>query len=80
MRVTVRLFASYRETAGTSKLEIDVPDRCTVAELAAEVAARYPALPECHRLVVAVNNEYQAHEFVLSEGDEAAIIPPVSGG
>ena len=42
--------------------------------------AKFPGLPEAERIVVAVNNEYQEHDFVLSDGDEAALIPPVSGG
>ncbi len=43
----------------------------------------YPAIlpdKDSSRLVVAVNQEYQLHDHVLSEGDEVALIPPVSGG
>lgn len=80
MRVTTRLFASYRETAGVSQVVLDVDDGATVGQLAVTVAQRFPALPDPSRIVVAVNNEYQDHDFVLSDGDEAALIPPVSGG
>ena len=42
--------------------------------------AKFPGLPDPERIVVAVNNEYQDHDYVLGDGDEAALIPPVSGG
>ena len=32
------------------------------------------------KLVIAINDEFQDHDFLLREGDEAALIPPVSGG
>ena len=46
-----------------------------------EVLRRYPAITSNESgLVVAVNQEYQDREHVLSSGDEVALIPPVSGG
>ena len=80
MRVTVRLFAIYREKAGRNEVTIDLEDGATVGRLAETIACSVPGLPEPARLVVAVNNEYQDHDFVLAAGDEAALIPPVSGG
>ncbi len=46
-----------------------------------EVCSTYPEMtsnPDA--LVVAINQEYQDHSFPLNNGDEAALIPPVSGG
>ena len=46
-----------------------------------EIARRHPGLTDRpDGLVVAVNDEYRDHEFVLGDGDEVALIPPVSGG
>ena len=80
MKVQVLLFASYREKAGVGRLALDLREGATVGDLAEAVRARFPGLPEAGRIVVAVNNEYQEHDFALSDGDEAALIPPVSGG
>lgn len=80
MKVEVLLFASYREKAGVGRLTLELRDGATVGDLAEAARARFPGLPEASRIVVAVNNEYQEHDFALSEGDEAALIPPVSGG
>ena len=80
MKVTVRLFATYREKAGTSEVPVQIDAGATVGRLADLITTMVPGLPDPDRLVVAVNNEYQDHAYVLSDGDEAALIPPVSGG
>ena len=81
LNVTVRLFAGYREKAGKAELGLDLPEDATVGYLAEEVVRLYPAIMKNPAgLVVAVNQEYKDHGFVLSDGDEVALIPPVSGG
>ena len=73
MSVQVRLFAGLRERAGWSSREID----------AATVADVWPALglgEEPAGLLYAVNREYAERERELRDGDEVALIPPVSGG
>ena len=73
MSVQVRLFAGLRERAGWSSREID----------AATVADVWPALglgDEPAGLLYAVNREYADRERELRDGDEVALIPPVSGG
>ena len=80
MKIEALLFASYREKAGVGRMMLDLGDGATVRDLAEAVVSEFPGLPEPERIVVAVNNEYQEHDFVLSDGDEAALIPPVSGG
>jgi molybdopterin synthase catalytic subunit/molybdopterin converting factor small subunit len=74
MRVTVRLFAGLRERAGRSRVEL---------EDVARVDDVWPALglgDEPEGLLYAVNREYAGREAELRDGDEVALIPPVSGG
>ena len=76
MRVAVRLFAGLRELAGMRVTEIELPDGSTAADV-------WPALglgDEPSGLLVAVNKSYAARDAVLTDGDEVALIPPVSGG
>ena len=80
MKVEVLLFASYREKAGSGRLALALNEGATVGELIGAMRAKFPGLPEPARIVAAVNNEYQEHDFALSDGDEVALIPPVSGG
>jgi molybdopterin synthase catalytic subunit len=76
MRVVVRLFAGLREQAGIGRRELDLPDGVTLAEV-------WPALElgdEPAGLLYAVNRAYAEPGQALAEGDEVAVIPPVSGG
>ncbi len=74
MRVTVRLFAGLRERAGWSERELEgvtrIEDVWPALDLGAEPAG----------LLYAVNKEYAQRDRELAEGDEVALIPPVSGG
>ena len=64
-----------------AQVELELPRGATVGRLADEMVDRYPSMTrEASKLVVAVNQEYQEHDHVLSGGDEVALIPPVSGG
>jgi MoaE-MoaD fusion protein len=76
VRVTVRLFAQLRERAGSSELELDLPEGARVRDALAAVGDLAAGLP----VVMAVNREYAGDEVVLSAGDELALVPPVSGG
>lgn len=80
MLVTVVFLASYRELTGTTSARVALAAGATVAELVAQVCAQFPDLPNAERIVVAVNNEYREPDFILDDGDEVALIPPVSGG
>jgi molybdopterin synthase catalytic subunit/molybdopterin converting factor small subunit len=72
--VRVRLFAGLRERAGWSEREVDDLER---------VADVWPSLDlgeEPAGLLYAVNKEYAERDRPLADGDEVAVIPPVSGG
>ncbi len=77
--VHVRLFASYREAAGTARLETPLPTGAHVGELLELLAQRIPAL-KAAKGMIAVNQTYVGTDVELHEGDEVAFIPPVSGG
>lgn len=81
MHVKVLLFAGLRERAGTERLVEEVPEGTTVAGIWTAVAARYPALAPYERVVsVAVNADFAGMKSTVSDGDEIAFLPPVSGG
>ena len=77
--VHVRLFASYREAAGASRLDTSLPEGARVSKLIDVLGERVPAL-RTTRGLIAVNHEYVSADTVLRNGDEVALIPPVSGG
>jgi MoaE-MoaD fusion protein len=81
VRVGVRLFARYRETAGRERLDVDLPEGGTVEEAWSAVIARHPELsPYRPYTLFAVGQEYVEPEHPLRTGDELCLFPPVSGG
>ena len=76
MQVSIRLFAGLRERAGTGARELELREGATVAD----VWAALDLGDEPSGLLYAVNKRYAASDTELGEGDEVAVIPPVSGG
>ena len=76
----VRLFASYREAAGVGQLDLDLPAGATAKDAITEIARRHPLIAKGRSVVIAKNREYVTPDEPLSDGDELALIPPVSGG
>jgi MoaE-MoaD fusion protein len=74
VHVTVRLFAGLRERAGTARLDVDGVERVD------DVWAKLGLGDEPAGLLYAVNREYADRGAALHNGDEVAVIPPVSGG
>jgi molybdopterin converting factor subunit 1 len=81
MRVRVLLFAALREAVGEKSLELELRDSATVADLLAQLEAKHRVFAG-HRgkLLVARNEERALPTAVLHDGDEIALLPPISGG
>ncbi len=81
MKINVKLFAILRDRAGASEVSVDLRDGATVADALEATVARFPEIRTLvPRAAYAVNRSYVAASVTLKEGDELAIIPPVSGG
>jgi len=81
MRINLRLFAILRERAGAAELELDLPEGATIEQAIHTLRDRLPAVSDyVSRSAYAVNRTYAPLTTVLQDGDELALIPPVSGG
>ncbi|HEY7295531.1 MAG TPA: molybdopterin converting factor subunit 1 [Dehalococcoidia bacterium] len=81
MQITVRLFAALAEGAGTRTLNLELPAGARAEAVRTALRERFPQMQGlCERSAVAVNAEYATADRLLYEGDEVALIPPVSGG
>jgi molybdopterin converting factor small subunit len=81
MRVRLRMFAILRERSGISEAELELAEGATVAVALEEVGRRFEKITDLlPRTVAAVNLAYAGAKDRLREGDELALIPPVSGG
>jgi molybdopterin converting factor small subunit len=74
--IVLRAFARYREKLGFEQLELPLPDPPTLAALLAH--PRLAGLPG--NALLAVNRSFAGREVCLKDGDEVALMPPVSGG
>ncbi len=81
MIVKVMLFAAARDLAGHDVVAAKLMSDLTVAELRGRLAHNFPALASLlAKSAIAVNHDFADDSRVLTDGDEVAVIPPVSGG
>lgn len=81
MQVTVLFFGILKELAGAERRTLEITPGASVADLVGVCAAQTSKQSEVWTsLAVAVNQEYAGRATVLAEGDEVALLPPVSGG
>lgn len=80
--IKVKLFAMLREQAGSREIDLDLPAGATAHDALVELgrSAGIAELVERMPLALAINREYVKDDAVMSDGDELAVIPPVSGG
>lgn len=77
----VLFFAQLKDATGCASVELAAPTPIKADALWAALLERFPTL-EAHRKTVrlARNSEYAGVETLFADGDEVALIPPVSGG
>jgi molybdopterin converting factor subunit 1 len=81
MKVTVKLFASFREAAGAPSSVVEIEQGTTISQLWGSMVETYPRLARMRRIAsFAVNGQYTRSDLTLNDGDEVAFLPPVSGG
>jgi molybdopterin synthase sulfur carrier subunit len=80
MKVNVLAFGIAKDIFGSSSIHVELPENGTTQNLKESLEIKYPRLKHLVSYMVAVNNEYASNDCLLTEMDEIAIIPPVSGG
>ena len=78
--VDIKLFASCRELIGKEKITLKLKNQITVGDLRKTIINLYPVLPRRIQFVVALNYQIVNEMTPISQKDEVAILPPVSGG
>jgi molybdopterin synthase sulfur carrier subunit len=73
-------FGIAKEILGSGSIDMVIDDGTTVDALKVSIAEQYPNLKKLSSFMIAVNNEYASGGHAIVNGDEIAIIPPVSGG
>ena len=79
--VSVLLFSVLRENLGASELQVDVARGSTVADVLDAVCTRHPVVKQYRSVLrVGLNAAYANESAPVADGDEVALITPVSGG
>jgi len=81
MKIQVRFFSVTRDLVGADERALALPDGSKASAVLEILGLEFPLLLEWKQSIrLAVNMEYTHDERILNEGDEVALIPPVSGG
>ena len=81
MQVRVLFFGMLREIAGGAEQRLSVADGARLADVLADCEKKWPKLADyLPASATAVNQEFAAPDTKLKDGDEVALLPPVSGG
>ena len=80
MILEILTFGIARDIIGSSVFSIEMTEGTSVDDLKRQILTLYPRFIALSSLMIAVNAEYGNDETLLREGDEIALIPPVSGG
>jgi molybdopterin converting factor small subunit len=82
MKVRVVFYGVLKQDVGAKEQVIEFPqESLTIAELVETLQLRYPALvPRLGTVAYVVQDEIVASDHLLVDGDEAGVLPPVSGG
>ena len=81
MHVRLLFFATLKDIVGAREMQLEVPAGSTVADVLTHLERSYPRIKDYRPvLLTAINEEYVDKGAPVSDGDEVAIFPPVSGG
>ena len=81
MRVSVHFYSYFKDLAGCAQTDESLSDGSTLTGLLKKVFERFPKLAAMERsMLVAVGVDYQPRNYVLKDGDEVSLFPPVQGG
>ena len=81
MLVTISFYSYYRELAGSAEIVETLPEGSTLHDLFNSLGSRFPKLGAMQNsTLMAVGMDYQPRNYVLREGDQVSLFPPVQGG
>lgn len=81
MQITVQFYSYFKDLTGCARTCITTPDSTTLGALHEKLMADFPKLAAMKKsTLIAVGVDYQARDYVLKDGDDVSLFPPVQGG
>ena len=81
MRIKVNFYSYFKDLTGCAETTEELPDGSKIADLTQHLIAKFPKLASMQKsTLIAVGVEYQNKEYILKDGDDVSLFPPVQGG
>jgi molybdopterin converting factor small subunit len=81
VQVRVHFYSYFKDLAGSAEVSEDVPPGARLEDLLQQVFVRFPKLGAMRKsALAAVGVDYQTGDYILAEGDDVSLFPPVQGG
>lgn len=81
MQVSVQFYSYFKELTGCAQTNETLPEGSTLGALHDKLGASFPKLGAMKKsTLIAVGVDYQPRDYVLKDGDEVSLFPPVQGG
>jgi MoaD family protein len=81
VQITVHFYSYFKELTGCAKTHEEIFTDATIADLFQRLSQKFPKLDAMKRsTLIAVGIDYQTWDYVLKDGDEVSLFPPVQGG
>ena len=80
MKIKLLAFGIARDIIGTPEYNLEVKIQSNIGDLKQILMTQYQEFKKLKSIKFAINENYQEDHFLLHEGDEVVVIPPVSGG
>ena len=81
MKISVHFYSYFKELTGCTETTVEITPNATLSELYQQLISKFPKLAAMQKsTLIAVGVEYQNRDYMLKEGDEVSLFPPVQGG
>lgn len=81
MQIPVHFYSYFKDLAGCENTIQEVPPNSTLGDLHDRLAREFPRLESMRKsTLIAVGLDYQTRDYILRDGDEVSLFPPVQGG
>lgn len=81
IRITILYFASVKDATGLRMEAIELPRDTSIEKLLTKISLTYPNIQSILNIIqISVNYKMVHMDTILKDGDEVALLPPISGG
>ena len=81
MKIRVYFYSYFKELTGCAETNEEISEGATIIDLFQQLSQKFPKLAAMKKsTLVAVGVDYQTWDYILREGDEVSLFPPVQGG